>query len=152
MLNNVNENQAKRVKEVMTSHPVLIEPDATLKEAAQTMQDLGCGVLPVGSERAVEGVITDRDIVIRAVAEGKDPAEEVVRDYMTREVYECNEDDTLKEAADRMRKHQVSRLIVQDDAGNLSGIISFGSMLRKDNREKEVTDIVEHAYGKAKAG
>jgi CBS domain-containing protein len=143
-----NSRSETQVKDLMTSSPILIEPDATLKEAAQTMQDLDCGILPVGTEDKIEGIITDRDIVIRAVAEGKDASEEVVRDYMTREVHTCNEDDSLKEAADRMRNNQVSRLIVQDDGGKVCGIITFGSMLRKDESSDEVAEVIEHAYGK----
>ena len=64
-----------KVKDVMTVNPVLIDPNSTLQEAAELMKFIECGMLPVGTKNELEGVITDRDIVIRAIATGKNPAE-----------------------------------------------------------------------------
>ncbi|MCB2081685.1 MAG: CBS domain-containing protein [Rickettsiales bacterium] len=138
-----------KVKEVMTAHPTLISPDATLQEAAQKMEEVDCGILPVGKESKLEGMITDRDIVIRAISRGKNPAKEKVKDFMSRQVYSCKAHDTLIEAATQMNKHNVSRLIVKDDSGRVSGILSFGCILRKDASADEIVDVVEHARGKA---
>lgn len=132
----------------MTKDPVIIPPDASLKQAAARMRDVDCGVLPVGRKDRLIGIITDRDIVVRAIAEGRDPAKEKVEDYMTDEVYACNEDDSLEQAADKMREHNVSRLIVEDRAGNTAGILSFGCILRKDTNAEEVANVVEHAVQK----
>lgn len=133
------------VKELMTKHPVLINTDTTLKEAAEFMRDIDCGVLPIGNEDKLEGMLTDRDIVVRAVAKGKDPEKEKVKDYMTKNVYYCEENDTLEQAADKMREHNVSRLIVRDESGKTCGILTFGCILRNNKNTEETNNVVEHA-------
>lgn len=143
--------RATKVKDLMKENPVIINPDMTLKEAAEKMRDIECGVLPVGSTDNLKGMITDRDIVIRAVAQGKDPAKEMVKDYMTDETYACNENETLEDAADKMNKYNVSRLIVQNNAGKMTGILSFGAILRKNQDEEEVSNVVQHAVRKEAA-
>lgn len=145
--NKEKENKAMqtRVTDLMTENPTLISPDATLKEAAQAMRDIDCGVLPVGRGDQLKGMITDRDIVIRAVAKGKDISKERVKDYMTKKTCSCFELDTLEEAAEKMGKYGVSRLVVKDKADRVTGILSFGSMVRKDTDLDEVTRVVECA-------
>lgn len=140
-----------KVKEIMKTDVELISPEATLADAARKMKELECGVLPVGSENKIEGVITDRDIVVRAISEGKNPAEEKVRDHMTEDVCSCGETDMLKEAAQMMHDNNVSRLVVMDDTGGVSGILTFGSILRKDNDDTEISEIVACATGKRAA-
>src|SRR5687768_1646915 len=102
-----------KAKDLMTPNPVTIASDRTLREAAQEMEDIDCGVLPVGTWDKLEGMITDRDIVVRAIANGKDVNTEKVQDYMTPEVFYCNADDTLEQVAEQMRTHQVTRLVVK---------------------------------------
>lgn len=138
-----------KVRDLMSGDPIFIKPDDTLKQAAEKMKEVDCGVLPVGDENSVKGIITDRDIVIRAVAAGKDQATEKVKDYMTAKVYACNEDDFLEDAADKMREHNVSRLIVKNRHGKVSGILSFGGILRKNANADEVANVVKHAIVKA---
>lgn len=140
-----------KVMELMTENPVFVSPETTLKEAAQKMSDIDCGVLPVGTKEKLIGMITDRDIVIRAVAKGKDMNQQQVRDYMTQEAYACHEDDTLEEAAGIMCKHQVSRLIVKDKADKITGILSFGCMMREETDINEVCKVVECAIRKKAA-
>ena len=130
-----------KIKDVMTPHPTLISPDATLEEAAEKMQTVDCGILPVGKENKLEGIITDRDIIIRAVAEGKDPSTEIVSDYMTPKVFSCKDTDTLHDAAEQMRKHKVSRLVVKNTAGKVAGILSFGCILRKNADVDELAEV-----------
>jgi CBS domain-containing protein len=137
------------VKELMTPHPTLISPNATLEEAAQKMKNVDCGALPVGTENKLKGIITDRDIVIRALAGGKNPATEKVMDYMTKTVFACNENDTLEDAAEKMRQHKVSRLVVRNKEGRVTGILSFGGILRNDASAREVAGVVKHACGPA---
>lgn len=138
-----------KVKELMTRDPKVVNPEATLKQAAEMMRDIDCGVLPVGSESKLEGMITDRDIVIRAIAEGKDPATEKVKSCMTDAAHACSENATLSEAAEKMNDYNVSRLIVQDDAGRMTGILTFGAILRKNRDEEETSNVVQYAVGKA---
>jgi FOG: CBS domain len=96
------------VGEVMTADVHTISPDATIEEAAQEMRDGDFGVMPVGEDEQLLGVITDRDITIRAVAEGKDPSTPV-RDIMSEGVIWAHEDDSLEEAAQLMSDHQIRR-------------------------------------------
>jgi len=141
--------QNTKVQDLMTRHPTLISPDATLQEAAMKMEKVDCGVLPVGKENKLEGMITDRDIVIRAISRGKNPIHEKVKNYMSKQVHSCKETNTLKEAADQMNKHKVNRLIVKDDGGRTTGILSFGCMLRENVSADEIIDVIEHARGGA---
>lgn len=137
------------VNSLMKEQPVLISPDATLQEAARKMKEADCGFLPVGNNQKPEGIITDRDIIIRAIADGKDPTKEKVRDYMTTEVHSCREGDSIEDAAGQMNKKKVGRLVVQDDDGKMRGVLTFGRLIR-DNQDKEETSmVVEKATGKA---
>lgn len=136
-----------KVKELMTPHPELISPSATLLQAAKKMEAVNCGALPVGTEKNLKGIITDRDIVIRALAHGKNPATEKVSSYMTEQVFACNENDTLETAAEKMQQHKVSRLVVRNREGNAVGILSFGGILRNEADPKEVAAAVRHCCG-----
>ena len=136
-----------KVKELMTDHPFTIEPDATLREAAVLMKRAACGFLPVSDKGKLLGVITDRDIVIRALAEAGDPMVEKVRDFMTRDVYSCNEADYLEDAADKMQAHKVTRLVVRNDKGRVTGVLSLGALLRRDVGAREAAKVVSHLLG-----
>ncbi len=141
-----------QARELMECNVAFIASDATLEEAAQKMKQIDCGVLPVGSSEKIEGIITDRDIVLRAVAEGKNMAQERVRNYMTADVCVCSEEDQLKDAANLMRKRAINRLLVKDGDGNITGILTFGRILRDDNDLSEISDVIECAVGeKSKA-
>lgn len=134
-----------KVKDLMTTRPMFIKPDDTLQKAAMQMANMDCGFLPVTAMGDVIGIITDRDIVIRAIAKGLDPKKEKVLNYMTHESYGCNEDDYLEDAAEKMRQHKVSRLTVRDHRGQVVGVLSFGGLLRKNASSKDIANIVKHA-------
>jgi CBS domain-containing protein len=139
------------VKDLMRKDPIIISPDSTLKEAAEKMASIKCGALPVGTPDKLEGVITDRDIVVRAVAKGKDTGRELVRDYMTPEVHTCKMDDTADRAAGIMRDKGVSRIIVEDENGKPCGILTFGSIVRKSDSMHEIATVIECALGRKAA-
>ena len=134
-----------KVKDVMTAHPVMIPPDTTLKDAAARMRDTDCGILPVGREDNLKGVVTDRDIVVRAISRGKDPGEEMVKDYMSSEIYDCMENDSLENAVEIMKKHNVGRLVVKNKADKVTGILSFGDVLWRSGGAEEVATLVREA-------
>jgi signal-transduction protein with cAMP-binding, CBS, and nucleotidyltransferase domain len=123
-----------KVKNVMCDHCEFVSPETNLQQVAQKMRDLDCGFMPIGSDAKgkLEGVITDRDIVLRAVAEGLNPSECQVQDCETHRVLYCYENDDLDTAAQSMREQQVYRLIVLDNPENkqLKGVISLGDILR----------------------
>jgi CBS domain-containing protein len=130
------------VRDIMTENPIVISPDETLQEAAQKMKEYDCGFLPVGSRDKVVGAITDRDIVVRVVAEGGDASKIKVGDAMTNLVCACRPDDTLADAAAKMRDDAVSRLVVVDDGNKIKGVLSFGHILRKHADREEINEVV----------
>ena len=117
-----------QVNEVMTRGVECVSPDATLQEAARTMKDLDGGPLPVCDNDRLAGILTDRDIAVRAVAEGRDPRATRVRDVLSPGVVYCFEDDDVQEAARLMEEKQVRRLVVLDRAKRLVGIVSLGDL------------------------
>ena len=135
-----------KVADLMTEHPVLISPNATLHAAAEKMLAANCGCLPVGTAKHLKGFITDRDIVVRAIAVGKNPSKELVSDHMTAEVFACNEQDSIETAAQKMHAHKISRLVVRNHEGVATGILSFGAIFREDTSAKEVADVIKHSY------
>src|SRR5215210_8754906 len=101
-----------QLKDVMTRDVEMVRPDSTLVEAARKMKDLDIGPIPVCDDNEILGMVTDRDIATRAVAEGRDPAHTLVRDVMTPDVLYCFEDQDVNEAARLMQQRQVRRLLV----------------------------------------
>src|SRR5947209_20322388 len=112
-----------RVSEVMTRQVECTRPDASLQEAAAKMKSLDVGPLPICDNDRLAGMITDRDITVRAVAEALDPKTTKVRHVMTKNILYCFEDQDVDEAARLMQEHQVRRLLVLDRDKRLVGII-----------------------------
>jgi len=116
---------AKLARDVMTPEPARCSPNATLDEVAKLMVQNDCGEIPIvdTSDRPI-GVITDRDIVTRAVAEGKNPTGHTVESVMTRSVVTVRADAPLDEVVATMERHQIRRVPVVDEGGCCTGIIS----------------------------
>ncbi|WP_366937569.1 CBS domain-containing protein [Hydrogenophaga sp.] len=119
------EMNMQRLKDVMSYDVQVISPDATIREAAARMRDQGFGMLPVGEHDRMIGAVTDRDIAMRAVAEGKG-SDTLVRDVMSEDVIWCYDDDTVEKGADMMCRRQVRRLPVVNREKRLVGIVSLG--------------------------
>ena len=127
-----------KVRDIMTAGVECIQPTGTLREAARMMKDLNVGPLPVcGDNDRLVGMITDRDIVIRAVAEGDDPDATPVSSVMTPKILCCYEDQDISEAARLMEKHQVRRLAILNRDKRLVGIVSLGD-LAVDSRDEQL--------------
>jgi CBS domain-containing protein len=134
-----------QLKDIMTRDPVVINPETKLKEAARKMRDLDSGVMPVGENDRLVGMLTDRDITVRATAEGKDPNGTSVREVMTTEVVYCFEDDNVRDAAKKMEEHQIRRLIVLNRDKRLVGIVALGDIAvhaPSDRLAGEITEAV----------
>jgi len=116
-----------KVSEVMTRDVRVANPDDTIQKVALAMETLDAGVLPVGDDNRLIGMITDRDIAIRAIGHGKGPQAKV-RDIMTGEVMYCFEDQEVDEVAQNMGDIQVRRLPVVDRDKRLVGILSLGDI------------------------
>jgi CBS domain-containing protein len=132
------------VKDIMTRHVECVGPTDTLQDAARRMKDLDAGVIPVlGDNHQVVGMLTDRDITIRATADGKDPKSTQVQDVMTEEVVWCFEEDGIERAADLMRDNQIRRLLVMNHAQRLVGIVSLGDLATETGDEDRAGDVLE---------
>ena len=114
-----------QLKDVMSRQVKVISPEMTIKEAAQTMSEGNFGMLPVSENDRMIGALSDRDIAIRAVAEGKGPTTKV-REVMSTGIFWAYEDDTVEQAAKLMSEHQVRRLPVVDRNKRLVGIVALG--------------------------
>src|SRR5690348_6224788 len=117
-----------RLRDVMTPRVECVGPDDTIQTAARTMRDLDVGTVPVCDRDRLAGMLTDRDIAIRAVAEGHDPGACRVRDVMTPDVVYCFEDQSVEEAERLMREQQIRRLVVLDRDKRMVGIVSLGDL------------------------
>jgi CBS domain-containing protein len=124
-----------KVSEVMTRQVELTKPDETIQQAARTMARIDSGVLPVSDGDRLVGMLTDRDIAIRAVAEGKGP-DAKVRDVMTAEVKYCFEDEDLDHVAQNMGDIQVRRLPVMNRDKRLVGIVSLGDIAFEAGKDR----------------
>jgi len=112
----------------MTKTVVQLPAEANLVEAAGAMRDVDIGDVVVTARGVLVGLVTDRDIVVRAVAEGKDPATTRLSDVITEDVVLVRQDASLEDAAELMRQHSVRRLVVTDDVGQVAGVISLGDL------------------------
>jgi len=117
-----------QIQQIMTRNVEVVSPDITIQDAAQKMRELDAGPLPVCDGDRLVGMITDRDITVRAVAEGYDPWTTKVRDIMTPEVVFCFEDEDVAKASRLMEDKQVRRLLVLDRARRLVGIVSLADL------------------------
>jgi CBS domain-containing protein len=115
---------AKAIREVMTSNPTTIEPTKSVADAAKIMKKEDAGIVPVVDGDQLAGTITDRDIAIRVVADGKDPQSTKVRDIMSTQIITIDPQQNVDEAARLMAQHQVRRLPVVEEDGKLVGIVA----------------------------
>ncbi|SDO71858.1 CBS domain-containing protein [Lutimaribacter pacificus] len=116
-----------KVSEIMSPHPLTVSPDQTLGEAAELMQRIDAGFLPVGEDDRLVGMLTDRDIAIRGVGAGKGPGAKV-REVMTDDVCYCFEDEEIEAAARNMGAQQIRRVPVIDRDKRLVGVLSLGDI------------------------
>ncbi|MBL6459090.1 CBS domain-containing protein [Belnapia sp. T6] len=116
-----------KVSDKMTRNLRVASPDDTIQQAARSMAECDAGVLPVGQDDRLVGMVTDRDIAVRGVAEGK-ALDAKVRDVMTPDVKYCFEDEDLDQVSRRMGEQQVRRLPVMDRNKRLVGILSLGDV------------------------
>jgi CBS domain-containing protein len=124
------------IRQVMTSNPSTVEPDKTVVEAARIMKQEDAGVVPVTENGRLTGMVTDRDIAIRVVAEGKDPQSTTVREVASTNLVTLDPQQDLDEALRLMAKHQVRRLPVVEEDGRLVGIVAQADVAREGDDTK----------------
>ncbi|MFL5347549.1 MAG: DUF2267 domain-containing protein [Hyalangium sp.] len=118
----------KRVEEVMTREVEVVHPEDTLRHVAEQMRTLNVGAIPVCDGQRLQGIITDRDIVVRAISQGMDPSSTPISRVMTDEVESIFADEDVGLAAQRMQEEQIRRLLVVDRDKTLVGILSLGDL------------------------
>lgn len=119
---------SKQIKEIMTGKPEYIQPDTSIVETARKMRDLDVGMLPVGDGVKLQGMVTDRDITVRVVAEGADLQTLTAREAMTPDVLYAFEDQSVDEVVKSMREQQVRRMVILDRDKNMTGIVALADI------------------------
>lgn len=134
------------VKEIMSRKLESILPSASLRDAAQKMRDFNLGSLPVAEDGKLLGMITDRDICCRGIADGFDPVRTEVREIMTRDVNFCFSDDTVTDAVRQMEEHHIRRLAVLNHDKTMAGFLSVDDLAHYSRQlAGEVLDTVRPA-------
>ena len=131
-----------KAKDVMTKDPATLGPEATLGEAATLMRQEDCGSIPIVEGGRLVGIVTDRDIVIRAVAAGKDARSTKVSEVMSADPVCISPDTDVDEAAKVMADRQIRRLPVVED-GKLAGILVIGQIARRDPDEQQTGETLK---------
>jgi CBS domain-containing protein len=131
-----------KVRDVMTAGPVCVTPDTPVSVVAEVMDSDNIGSVPVVENDRLTGVITDRDIVVRAIAQGKDPRGMPVREIYSRDVIAVTPDDKLKDVVSIMADNQIRRIPVVDQENHLVGVISQAD-IALEAKEKTVGELVE---------
>ena len=139
---NFSENVRKKCSEIMTRSVKTATRQATLREVAQMMREGDMGAVPVVENEKLVGIVTDRDIVVRAVAEGKDVST-AVGDVMTNEIFAVQENDFVFEAIRLMGDKQVRRIPVINETGELVGIIAMADVALETEDEREIAETLE---------
>ncbi len=129
------------IGDIMTPAIIITKEDTTIAEAAKKMRELDVGALVVESDSIVAGILTDRDIVTKAVAEDKDLFSTFVYEIMTPNPVMCSSEDSIETAAKLFAKHQIRRLLVKDPSGNVVGILSLGDLAVKTDDPGLLTDV-----------
>ncbi|MGQ9424509.1 CBS domain-containing protein [Gilvimarinus sp. F26214L] len=135
-----------QVKQAMSQKPDILAANATVRECAQHMKQLDTGFVPIAKDDRLIGVITDRDLAVRVLADGKSP-DDPVSSVETQEVLYCMEDDDIREVLKNMREQEVQRLIVLDNPQDkdLVGVISLSDIADHCDEESGIAEEVARA-------
>jgi CBS domain-containing protein len=135
------------ISEIMTTNVECVTPETTITELAEKMKSLDVGFLAVCEKDRIAGTVTDRDIVIRGIAGGRDLNSIKTREIMSKEVHWCFENDDIKDVAGKMRDKEVRRMLLLDQNKRLVGVVSIGDLAKVEEQEsgKTLKDISEAA-------
>lgn len=141
-----NQN-SKQIRDVMTSNPECVNEKDSLRDVARIMKDRDTGVVPVVDGRKIVGLITDRDIVVRGLAEGKNLENASVSELMTKQVRTVRDDASVNDALELMNSAEVRRVAVVNGNDELVGIVSLGDISVKSDKDTKVGQTVESISG-----
>ena len=130
-------------RDLMTPDPPLVRPQTTLMTAARRMRDFDANILPVLGDTGMVGVLTERDIVLSAIAEGISPMTGCVRDSMSTDVTACDTEDDGVDVAAHMARRHTARAVVVDDTGLPVGIVSIADLLEHDRTREVAREALE---------
>ena len=132
-----------KVKDIMTSKVEALPPDASIKLLAQKMRELNLGTIPIQEDGRITGMVTDRDLVLRGLADGLDPEKTFARDIMSHDVTFCYEDQDVPDVAHLMEEKKLYRLPVVTHDGKMVGLFSVSDLAQ--HAAYELTGEVMHA-------
>lgn len=133
-------------RDVMTRNPVSASPGDTVASVAQLMKQRDIGPVPIVEDKSsnrLVGIVTDRDLALKVVADGRDPNTTLVRDVMTRDVVTCREDDEIEQTLEAMSSHQLRRIPVVDSNDMLVGIIAQADVATRMNQPEKTGEMVK---------
>ena len=136
-------HEHRKVRDVMTADPKTIESSTPVAEAAKLMRDEDVGPVPIVEDGSLTGILTDRDIVLRVVAEGKDPASTTAGEIASRDLVTIDPEQTMDEALRLMAQHQVRRLPVTEEDGRLVGIIAQADLATRVDAPEKTGEVVK---------
>ena len=131
-----------KLRDVMTPNPATIGPSATIQDAARIMRDKDTGVVPIVENGRPVGLLTDRDIVVRAVAEGASGLSQSVRDIASRDLVTVEPEMSTSEVAELMGERQIRRVLVCEN-DRLVGVASIGDLAVKEGRDRRIGETLE---------
>src|SRR5262245_18110407 len=136
-----------KIREIMTTNVECVDPETGIVDLARQMKTLDVGFLAVCENDRLIGTVTDRDIVLRGVGSGSDINISTARDVMSRGVYWCLEEDSVKDISQRMREKEVRRMLILNKHTRLVGVVSLGDLSKVEEKEsgKSLKDIAEAA-------
>lgn len=137
------ERSGQSLRDVMTKNPATVTANDDIRQAARLMKENDCGSLPVVDGNRVRGMITDRDIVIRLIAEGRNPVDAKVSDAMTSEAHSVRENESLDRVFRLMSQKQVRRVPVVNDRDELIGIVAQADIALEGRNDERVGETVE---------
>jgi len=132
-----------KIRDIMTPDVVLVNPNTAVRNVAIRMRDEDVGALPVGENDRLAGMVTDRDVVVRGVAENQSPSDCTVKDVMSEGVYYCFDDEEAERAADLMTEHKVRRLPVVNRDKRLVGIVALADLAQAGISEFAIGEVSE---------
>ena len=124
------------IRDLMTSNPATLEPSSTVADAAKVMASEDVGPVPIVEGERLVGMVTDRDLVVRVIAEGRDPNSTTLGEIASSDLVTIQPDTELEEATRLMSQHQVRRLLVTEDGGRLIGIVAQADIARALDEER----------------
>ncbi|KEI35841.1 CBS domain-containing protein [Allofrancisella frigidaquae] len=135
-----------KIANLMTKEPITLNESATVLEAVKEMEESNCGILPiVDDDKDIKGVITDRDIIVRAIAKNKNLEKTCITEVMSKNPVFCEEEDSLQHAVSQMTRHNIRRVLIKNKNGAFCGILSLIDVIHRVKDKTSLADLFKDA-------